>query len=105
MCVAVSRYLCIPPKISALKVSYQPSSIMHIIIDLNVARGRINHFPTPPPTSAVYYHGDETVSDLTGLMCVSSRQFPSESLLVPAEKRQFWGGSGGGMHSLMGGRQ
>lgn len=77
---------------------------MHIIIRLNVARGRINHFPTPPPhtpTSAVYYHGDEAVSDLTALIrAASSRQFPSESLLVPAEEGRFWGGREG-LCSLM----
>lgn len=57
-------------------------------------------FPNPAPAPAVYYHGDETVSDLTALICaVSSRQFPSESLLVPAEEGQFWGDRQG-MRSL-----
>lgn len=54
-CVVVLRRLCIPLKISALKESYQPSSIMHIIIHLNVARGRINHFPTAPPPPPLLY--------------------------------------------------
>lgn len=39
--------LYLGPGISALRVPYKPGFIMHIITYLNVARGRINHFPTP----------------------------------------------------------
>lgn len=99
--------LYLGPGISALRVPYKPGFIMHIITYLNVARGRINHFPTslthssphptptPPPcvtlplkTSPTSYSSD-----------YKTRQFPSGGLLFPGRRRE---GSVLGLRSLNG---